>query len=232
MTDSMTFTAAAWTGDWISFEQLINSRDPDINRAWEESETAMRAHWSAFSIMLPFFGGSIRRFWRWACRTTGRENRYATIAGWQIEPLEFGNNPENGFALAWMSEENTVIGRYAYQFDHMIDKGLEGKPCYIFHADSAPIDSPFRVLIAMDPMPARTELENGGLLSHLHFQYGSSEDVLLKQAQGKPSETAKIRHRMWYPTMCDARGDTLAQCNIIRALHHLPAWDQLPSAQG
>ncbi|KFI50741.1 hypothetical protein [Bifidobacterium biavatii] len=237
---------AEWTGDWISFEQLINSREPALERAWTESEAAMRAHRSAFTLMLPFFGGSIRRFWRWACRTTCRENRHAPIAGWHIEPLEYGENAGNGFALEWRSGENTVIGRYAYQLDHMIDRGLEGKPCYVFHADSAPEGSPFRVLIAMDPMPSRAEQAvldertehtkqadqveqagHEGLLSHLHFQYGSSEAALLR---GGPNAgaAAKLRHRMWYPTMCAGDGDLLAQCNVVRALHKLPLWERLP----
>ncbi|MCH9275771.1 hypothetical protein JS533_005735 [Bifidobacterium amazonense] len=220
------FNPTEWLGDWISFERLIDSREPALERAWAESEAAMRRNKSAFTLMLPFFGGSIRRFWRWACRTTCRENRHASIVGWHIEPLEFGERPDNGFALAWLSGENTVIGRYAYQFDHMIDRGLEGKPCYVFHADSAPADSPFRVLIAMDPMPARAELSNGGLLSHLHFQYSNSEATLLRGETGNPA--AKLRHRMWYPTMCAGDGDLLAQCNVVRALHKLPAWTELP----
>ncbi|WP_204314755.1 hypothetical protein [Bifidobacterium aerophilum] len=219
-------TVSEWTGDWISFERLIDSHDPAIERAWTESEAAMRGRRSAFSLMLPFFGGSMRRFWRWACRTTCRANRHVPIAGWHIEPLEYGENAGNGFALEWRSDESTVIGRYAYQLDHMIDRGLEGKPCYVFHADSAPDGSPFRVLIAMDPMPARAELDEGGLLSHLHFQYGSSEAALLRGPD--KGAAARLRHRMWYPTMCSADGDLLAQCNIIRALHHLPAWERLP----
>lgn len=217
----MTFTVTEWAGDWISFERLIDSDDPYLERAWREADAAMRANRSAFSIMLPFFGFSIRRFWRWACRTRSRDNR-VPIAGWHIEPLVFGD--QDGFALSWLSTDTTVIATFAYHLDHMLAKGLEGKPCYVFRADAAPADSPFRVLVSMDPMPERAALADGGLASHLHFQYASSEDKLLKGT----GEQAKLRNRMWYPTMCSAEGDLLAQCNIVRALHKLPAWPSLP----
>ena len=160
-------------------------------------------------------------FWRWACRTRSRDNR-VPIAGWHIEPLVFGD--QDGFALSWLSTDATVIATFAYHLDHMLAKGLEGKPCYVFRADAAPADSPFRVLVSMDPMPERAALADGGLASHLHFQYASSEDKLLKGT----GEQAKLRNRMWYPTMCSAEGDLLAQCNIVRALHKLPAWPSLP----
>lgn len=106
----------------------------------------------------------------------------------------------------------------------MHDKGLEGKPCYVFHASDADDSDPFAVLIAMDPMPERSALRHGGLLSHLHFQYASDEGGLIK-GTGKQ---AALRHRMWYPTMCAAEGTLLDQCNIVRALHHLQAWRELP----
>lgn len=126
--------------------------------------------------------------------------------------------------VEWLAESGRQLGRYAYRLDHMVDKGLEGKPCYVFHATDAPAGCPFAVLIAMDPMPSRAELAEGGLLSHLHFQYAANEQSLLK---GEGAQ-ATLRRRMWYPTMCAGEGDLLAQCNIVRALHQLPAWPALP----
>jgi len=73
-------------------------------------------------------------------------------------------------------------------------------------------------------MPERSAPRHGGLLSHLHFQYASDEGKLVK-GKGK---RAVLRHRMWYPTMCAAEGTLLDQCNIVRALHHLQAWKELP----
>lgn len=69
-------------------------------------------------------------------------------------------------------------------------------------------------------MPDRTAKDNGGLLSHLHFQYASTPDALLKDGT--------LCKPMWYATMGDADGDLLAQCNIVRALHRIPKWEKLP----
>ena len=304
----MTFALEEWLGEWTSFETLIDGDDPYLNRAWAESDAALRDGKSPFRYILPFFGGSARRFWGWACRTCGREYR-GSITGWRITPppaddgASFGSAPAGSpgmtaampdrttgtspagtsnaildrqdapaphgenvprrrsphstepyvscetshetcrqtagrgdaiaptddqpvFTLEWLGGDGEPIGRYAYRLDHMIDKGLEGKPCYVFHATDAPAGrrNPFAVLIAMDPMPSRAELADGGLLSHLHFQYASAVSKLLKGT----GRTARLRRRMWYPTMCAAEGDLLARCNIVRALHRLPVWAELP----
>ena len=41
-------------------------------------------------------------------------------------------------------------------------------------------------------------------------------------------ETNTLRSPIWYATMCDAAGTLLEQCNIVRALHRLPLWAELP----
>lgn len=316
------FTPDEWLGDWISFERLIDGREPELERAWRDSEQAMRGGRSVFAIMRLLFGGSMRRFWRWACRTASRENR-AAVVRWHIEPLGALGEPEpfgagsvvgaesvadsavnstvtqaatvqaksasidaaqadsahaegavrevaeepqptsvsvtsapteaaqdksvqtevahsevgegravprrTGFSLEWFGSGDVSLGRFNYVLAYVIDKGLEGKPCYVFRADGAPAGCPFAVLIAMDPMPERAAYANGGLLSHLHFQYGSSERRLLRGA----GASARLRHRMWYPTMCDAtgpaRGDRRAWASIVRSLHGLPAAPAAPA---
>lgn len=82
--------------------------------------------------------------------------------------------------------------------------------------------SPFDWLLAIAPMPSRGAHRDGGLLSHLHFQYASRLDALVDP------ETRTLRDRRWYATMCDATGDTLDRCNVVLALHRLPAWRELP----
>lgn len=82
--------------------------------------------------------------------------------------------------------------------------------------------SPFDWLLAIAPMPSRGSHRDGGLLSHLHFQYASRLDALVDP------ETRTLRDRRWYATMCDAAGDTLDRCNVVLALHRLPAWRELP----
>ena len=138
--------------------------------------------------------------------------------------VETAAGEADGFIIDWLAGPDRSLGRYRYRLDRTIAKGLEGKPCYVFHATDAPAGCPFSVLVAMDPMPERAALASGGLLSHLHFQYASDEGELIK-GTGKQ---ATLRHRMWYPTMCAAEGTLLDQCNIVRALHHLQAWRELP----
>ncbi|WP_175578265.1 hypothetical protein [Bifidobacterium jacchi] len=244
------FTPDEWLGDWISFERLIDGREPELERAWRDSEQAMRGGRSVFAVMRLLFGGSMRRFWRWACRTASRENRTAVVR-WHIEPLgaqgtfvkaaaagspvdsavaaehseagdRSGASRRTGFSLEWFGPGDVSLGRFDYVLAYVIDKGLEGKPCYVFRASDAPAGCPFAVLIAMDPMPERSAYASGGLLAHLHFQYGSSERRLLRGT----GASARLRHRMWYPTMCDAtgpaHGDQRAWAAIVRSLHGLP----------
>ena len=217
----MNFNVNDWLGDWISFEHLIDSRDPNLERAWKDSTEAMRSK-PLFAIMML---GDARRFWSKACRTSGRERR-DRIGGWHIDRLPAAGDDDGvaGFRLTWLDEGRKPIATHEYRLDHMHDKGLEGKPCYVFHAIDAGVSDPFAVLVAMDPMPERSALRHGGLLSHLHFQYASDEHNLIK---GKGKQ-ATLRRRMWYPTMCAAEGTLIDQCNIVRALHHLPAWKELP----
>ena len=89
----------------------------------------------------------------------------------------------------------------------------------MFHATDAPAGCPFSVLVAMDPMPERTALASGGLLSHLHFQYASDDGMLLRA-------DSTLRKRMWYPTMCADEGTLRDQCDIVRTLHKLPPLDR------
>lgn len=208
----MDFNVNDWLGDWISFEHLINNHDPNLDRAWKDSTKAMRSK-PLFAIMML---GDARRFWAKACKTSGKEWRFR-IGGWHIEqPSAVGDDDAvAGFNLTWLDEKRTPITTHEYRLDHVHDKGLEGKPCYVFHASDAGASDPFAVLIAMEPMPERSVLRHGGLLSHLHFRYASDEGELIK-GTGKQ---ATLRHRMWYPTMCAAEGTLLDQCNIVRALH-------------
>ena len=72
----------------------------------------------------------------------------------------------------------------------------------------------------MEPMPDREAVKNGGLLSHLHYQFASEKSKLIK-ADGT------LQNPRWYATMC-AKGDLLQRCNIVRALHRIEEWKELP----
>lgn len=81
---------------------------------------------------------------------------------------------------------------------------------------------PFRYLLAKVSMPPRSVLAEGRLLSHMHFQHAGSTERLLKDS--------KLVKPMWYATMCAGDGTALDRCNIIRALHRLPIWKEIPKS--
>lgn len=214
----MTFNINDWKADWVSFEHIINSAEPSLQQAWHESAKAARRN-PLFALMM--LGGA-QRFWRKACTTSSKEHK-AGVGGWHIEALP-DNTATIGMRLTWLDTSSKPLGTYDYVLAHMLQRGLEGKQCYVFHALDGVPSNPFNVLIAMDPMPERAALAHGGLLSHTHFQYASSEDKLIVGT----GSNAKLRRRMWYPTMCAAEGTLLDQCNIVRSLHHLLVWSELP----
>ena len=59
----------------------------------------------------------------------------------------------------------------------------------------------------------------GGLLSHLHFQYANDLHTLVATDEATGTET--LRNPRWYATMCANEGTVEDRCAIIRALHHL-----------
>lgn len=200
----MEFKPNEWIGKWVNFESYIYSDNAAMKKCWEEAEKA--------ASVMPMFKNGVKRFWETACNTINGENP-VRLGGWNIIPAE------NGMEIEWLDESGNSLGRYKYTLAEIVEKGLEAKPNFLFYAETAPIDSPFRYLLAMEPMPRRAEKENGGLLSHLHFQYASTRELLLADE--------RLCNPMWYPTMCD-EGTLLQQCNIVRALHRMDKWNKLP----
>ncbi len=217
----MDFNVNDWLGDWISFEHLINNHDPNLDRAWKDSTKAMRSK-PLFAIMML---GDARRFWAKACKTSGKEWRFR-IGGWHIEqPSAVGDDDAvAGFNLTWLDKNAPPSQHMNIGSIMCTTRGWKANPAMCSTLAMPVPPDPFAVLIAMKPMPERSVLRHGGLLSHLHFQYASDEGELIR-GTGKQ---ATLRHRMWYPTMCAAEGTLLDQCNIVRALHHLQAWRELP----
>ena len=110
-----------------------------------------------------------------------------------------------------MKKTNTIISQ----------KDRKSNENYLLHAENAPQDDPFAYLLSMPPMPEHAEKEKGGLISHLHFQFGRKKEQIVKS-------NGKLRKPHWYATMCDADATMLQRCNIVRALHKLPVWKELP----
>lgn len=207
----MNYNPNDWVGQWENFELYISSSDPYLQTAWNEAEAAGAA--------LPMFQHGVKSFWKAACATATPANPH-TLGGWKIEP-----ETENRLKIAWLAEDGSVLGSAVYHLKTVLEKGLEGKENAVFEAENVPKEAgaewPFGYLLSMEPMPARSARQSGGLLSHLHFQYGSSFEQLIDP------ETQTLRNPRWYATMCDGDGTILEKCNIVRALHRLPKWTQL-----
>ena len=219
-TDSTAFDITDWLGEWESFEHYIDSDDAAIQQTWEAAEQAVLAN----PKMAPMAARGIRAFWSMACSTTSPEN-IIHIGYWRVnEPAaESGSTDDAALAIEWFAEDDTSLDTYEYTIDHVIEHGLEGSPTFVFHTtDPAAEDSPFRWLLAINPLPSRKAFAEGGLLSHLHFQYASGPEHLFDP------DTHALRSPLWYATMCDGDGTLLEQCNIVRALHRLPVWEELP----
>ena len=193
-----------WIGSWINFERLIEGKESAMERCWQEAEL--------LAGKMPMFQGGAQAFWRKACNTVTPENP-VKLGGWEIKPLE------EGMEVKWFGVAGEDLGTYDYEIESILERGLEGKENFLFYAKDAKADAPFKYLLAMEPMPEKNAVKEGGLLSHLHFQFASSKEQLLQEG--------KLCRPMWYATMC-AEGSLLEYCNIVRALHRLPVWDKLP----
>lgn len=202
------FSPAEWLGGWTSFERYIDADDPAMVQTWADAEQAA-AHMPAMARTAEH---GIRSFWSALCRTATAEqpNR---IDGWRIEPA--AQNADDGMALTWIAQDGLALDVCEYHYEGFIDHGFEGRTTLIFRDARADASGPFTWLIALQPMPARTEPAEGRLLSHLHFQYASRRDLLIDP------NTGKLANPRWYATMCEDSADVLAQCNIVRALHRL-----------
>lgn len=201
----MEFDRNEWLGCWVNFESYIYSEEPSMRKCWEDAE--------AVAKMMPMFKNGAKAFWQVACDTVTEENPIR-LGGWHIEA------DGNRMQIEWIGENGENLGKYTYVLSALVPKGLEAKENFLFEAKDVPEGWPFRFLLAMAPMPSRSALEEGGLLSHLHFQYASSIDRLLKDG--------KLVKPMWYATMCADDGMLMDRCNIVRALHRLPRWTELP----
>lgn len=202
----MEFEQKEWLGRWANFESYIYSEEPAMVRCWEEAE--------GVSKMMPMFKNGAKAFWQMACDTVTDENPIR-LGGWHIE------SDGEGMQIEWIGENGEHLGKHTYVLCAIVPKGLEAKENFLFEAKDAPENWPFRYLLAMAPVPPRSALADGGLLNHLHFQYTGKLENILKDS--------KLVKPMWYATMCAGDGTALDRCNIVRALHRLPRWTELPA---
>ena len=196
-TDSTAFDITDWLGEWESFEHYIDSDDAAIQQTWEAAEQAVLAN----PKMAPMAARGIRTFWSMACSTTSPEN-IIHIGYWRVnEPAaESGSTDDAALAIEWFAEDDTSLDTYEYTIDHVIEHGLEGSPTFVFHTtDPAAEDSPFRWLLAINPLPSRKAFAEGGLLSHLHFQYANDLHTLVATMSHRHrdlAQSALVRHHV------------------------------------
>lgn len=202
----MNYQQKDWLGSWQNFESCLTSQAPAMQQAWVEAEKVAAA--------MPMFKAGAKTFWQQACSTAMAG---PVLGGWQIEAAN-----AQDLRITWLDVEGKALDSAVYHFTGALEKGLEGKACAKFETAGALQHPQFRCLLAMPPMPERTARAQGGLLSHLHFQYAASWTAII-------GTDGKLSHPMWYPTMCDGAGTLLEQCNIVRAMHHLPTWTELPA---
>lgn len=198
----MKFNKQEWIGNWENFENYIYSENDNIVRAWSLADEAGK--------QMPMFKNGVKAFWKQACATVNAENS-VTINGWKIVASD------NGILVTWLDSQHNILFEDNYELISVLDKGLENKPNFVFRSCSDNC-SPFKYVLAMEPMPERDAKDNGGLISHLHYQFASFLDKLINDD--------KLVNPYWYPTMCDKECTVLDKCNIILAMHRLPLWKE------
>lgn len=210
----MNFDRSEWIGNWENFELYFTDDAPAMVRSWEDAEKSVKENKNGLISAILFRHGA-KRFWQDACYTVNKENP-VMLGGWKVEP-----SGTVDIMIEWIDVAGRSLGCYTYGLDMVVEKGLEGKINYILRAYDAPNGCPFRYMLSMPPMPEHEEKNRGGLISHLHFQYASGRNMLIK-ANGK------LKNPHWYATMCDRDAALLQRCNIVRAMHKLDTWDRLP----
>lgn len=119
---------------------------------------------------------------------------------------ESGSTDNASLAIEWFAEDDTSLDTYEYAIDHVIEHGLESSPTFVLRtADPAAEDSPFRWLLAINPLPSRKAFAEGGLLSHLHFQYANDLHTLVATDEATGAET--LRNPRWYAHHVRQRGN-------------------------
>ncbi len=189
-----------WVGSWENFELYFDDRNEQLCATWQAAEEAV----AAMPQLAAMFADGAMNFWRKACFTVTDENP-TQLGGWEVSAQA------DALRIEWKAADGSSLDTLEYHLTDTIEKGLEGAPTYIFEAAQA---SPFACLLLMAPMPSREARLSGGMLSHLHFQFASSQESLV--------DGIKLKRPYWYATMCDADGSMLERCNVVRGLHRMP----------
>lgn len=199
-----TFHPEAYLGRWRNFELYFTDPDARMQAAWDEAERVTRERRKDLLSRYLFRHGA-KRFWMDACYTQTSENP-VRLGGWEVT-----SDAPATLHILWTGEDGQALAEDDYTLDTTLPKGLEGKPNHLLRAQTLPSTSPFRYLLLMPPMPERSAKEHGGLISHLHFQYASDKEELIRGD--------RLRKTHWYATMCDADVTKEQECEIVRALH-------------
>lgn len=201
----MQFDRTEWLGNWENFELYFDDPDPAMRAAWQDAEEAVRTR-KKDPVSAFLFRHGAKRFWQDACFTHTKETP-SRLGGWRVEP-----SGEDGVTITWYDDAGKPLGSWRYGVEAVLEKGLEGKPNFLLFAQDAASDCPYRYVLTMPPMPARSEKEAGGLISHLHFQFSAEKSGIVRP-------NGRLRRPHWYATLCDADATMAQRCRIVRALH-------------
>lgn len=133
---------------------------------------------------------------------------------------ESGSTDNASLAIEWFAEDDTSLDTYEYAIDHVIEHGLESSPTFVLRtADPAAEDSPFRWLLAINPLPSRKAFAEGGCSATC---ISSTPTICTRSSpRMRPPAPRPCAIRVGTHTMCANEGTTEDRCAIIRALHHL-----------
>ncbi len=201
-TDSTAFDITDWLGEWESFEHYIDSDDAAIQQTWEAAEQAVLAN----PKMAPMAARGIRTFWSMACSTTSPEN-IIHIGYWRVNepaaesaPRTMPRSPSNGSPRT--TPASTPTNTPSTMSSSTVSKAPPPS------CSTPPIRPPKTARSAATchhPLPSRKAFAEGGLLSHLHFQYANDLHTLVATDEATGVET--LRNPRWYATMCRQRGN-------------------------
>lgn len=211
----MEFKKQEWIGEWENFELSITDTNPYMQSCWDEAQHTAEAMAAQNPGLAAMASHGIKNFWQQACATVTTQNS-TCIGGWTISDNETAKDAvkvaeKEGIVISWKDTAGNEIASAFYVVDEIIERGLEGKPSFIFRTKNIAEGSPFAYLLAMEPMPERKAVQNGGLLSHLHYQFASEKSSLIK-------EDKTLVNPRWYATMC-AKGTLLVLNGVILYVH-------------
>lgn len=198
------FKKEDYIGNWKNFELYFTDTNPIMVQAWCDAENAIKTKKKNLIEKILYRKGA-KQFWIDYCYTITKENK-VQLGGLMISP-----SIRSDLSIEWFNKDQKIIAKHNYTLDTIVEEGLEKKVNYLLKSDTS-IDNPFHYVLLMPPMPERDAKNNGGLISHFHFQFSNKKENILKSDN-------KLKQPHWYATMCDGDCRIEQERDIVLALH-------------